>query len=82
MSEKIDLIAKQWRLLFYAEAKYQFENQQIDKPTLRQCQRIGLTFVARCADFSDYQRRVDLFIVNRVKVASINYIVHIENASQ
>ena len=82
---EIDLIAKRRRLLVFVEFKYQFDNQHIAAPTLRQSQRIRSTaslFLAGYTAFSDYQYRFDLFVDNHGKVLPVGRIAHIKNAWQ
>ena len=80
---EIDLIVKRQRLLVFVEVKYRFDSEQIATPSPRQCQRIRSTaslFLARYPNFSDYQCRFDLFIVNHGKFFGVGHIAHIKNA--
>ena len=80
---EIDLIVKRQRLLVFVEVKYRFDSEQIATPSPRQCQRIRSTaslFLARYPNFSDYQCRFDLFIVNHGKFFGVGRIAHIKNA--
>lgn len=80
---EIDLIVKRQRLLVFVEVKYRFDSEQIATPSPRQCQRIRSTaslFLARYPNFSDFQCRFDLFIVNHGKFFGLGPIAHIKNA--
>jgi putative endonuclease len=80
---EIDLVVKRRYLLVFVEVKYRFDSEQIATPSPRQCQRIRSTaslFLARYPNFSDYQCRFDLFIVNHGKFFGVGHIAHIKNA--
>ena len=80
---EIDLVVKRRYLLVFVEVKYRFNSEQIATPSPRQCQRIRSTaslFLARYPNFSDYQCRFDLFIVNYGKFFGVGHITHIKNA--
>ena len=82
---EIDLVVKRRYLLVFVEVKYRFDSEQIATPSPRQCQRIRSTaslFLARYPNFSDYQCRFDLFIVNHGKILPVGRIAHIKNAWQ
>ena len=73
---KFDSVVTRRYLLVLIKIRYQFDNQQIAILRSRQCQRIrsiASLFLARHADFSDYQWRFDLFIVNHGKFFRIGH---------
>jgi putative endonuclease len=80
---EIDLVVKRRYLLVFVEVKYRFDSEQIATPSPRQCQRFRSTaslFLARYPNFSDYQCRFDLFIVNHGKFFGVGPIAQIKNA--
>ena len=89
---EVDLVVEQRYLLVSVKVKYCFDSEQIAAQSTRQCQRIRSTAtlpiakypksIARNPNFSDYQYRLDLFIMYHRKFFGVGHVAHLKNALQ